>query len=114
MADNAARDQNFVPTLLGVSSANGTSPVKVYADPTTHRLLVDSGASATTAATWGGSGGNTTTVTDATVKTTSIIVVMPATPPAGNWGIVCSNGSFVITSSDAESAALAFSYKVFP
>lgn len=40
MAD-ASRDQNFVPTLLGVSNADGETPVKVYADPTTHRLLVD-------------------------------------------------------------------------
>ncbi len=28
-------------TLLGVSSADGLTPVNVYADPTTHRLLVD-------------------------------------------------------------------------
>jgi len=37
----APRDENFVPTLLGVSNADGTTPVPVYADPTTHRLLVD-------------------------------------------------------------------------
>src|SRR3990167_4948931 len=40
MAD-AKRDQNFVTTLLGVSSSDGTTPVRVWADPTTHRLLVD-------------------------------------------------------------------------
>jgi len=40
MAD-AKRDQNFVPTLLGVSNADGVTPVAVYADPVTHRLLVD-------------------------------------------------------------------------
>lgn len=39
---NASRDANFVPTLLGVSSTDGSTPVKLYADPTTHRLLVDS------------------------------------------------------------------------
>lgn len=38
----ASRDQNDVPTLLGVSSSDGTTPITVYADPTTHRLLVDS------------------------------------------------------------------------
>lgn len=38
---NAARDENSVPTLIGVSNADGTTPVKIYADPTTHRLLVD-------------------------------------------------------------------------
>lgn len=37
----ASRDQNFVPTLLGVSSLDGKTPVTVYADPITHRLLVD-------------------------------------------------------------------------
>lgn len=39
---NASRDQNLVTTLLGVSSADGTTPVTLYADPTTHRLLTQS------------------------------------------------------------------------
>lgn len=38
---DASRDNNDVPTLLGVSSSDGTSTVKVYANPITHRLLVD-------------------------------------------------------------------------
>lgn len=37
----ASRDQNFVPTILGVSSVDGITPVKIYADPTTHRILTD-------------------------------------------------------------------------
>lgn len=41
----ASRDQNFVTTLLGVSNADGTTPITIYADPTTHRLLVDTAAS---------------------------------------------------------------------
>lgn len=36
----AKRDQNYVPTLLAVSNADGVTPVVLYADPTTHRLLV--------------------------------------------------------------------------
>lgn len=52
MADNANKDSNFVNTLLGTSSTDGKSPVNVYADPTTHRLLVDVG---------GGGGGLTPT-----------------------------------------------------
>lgn len=45
---NAKRDENFVPTLLGVSSSDGVTPVEVWVDPVTHRLLVDvSGASGT-------------------------------------------------------------------
>lgn len=38
---NAKRDQNFVTTLLAVSSVDGVTPVTLYANPTTHRLLVD-------------------------------------------------------------------------
>lgn len=37
----AKRDGNYVPTLIGVSNADGTTPVTIYADPTNHRLLVD-------------------------------------------------------------------------
>ena len=37
----AARDQNRIPTLMAVSSVDGTTPVPLYADPTTHRLYVD-------------------------------------------------------------------------
>lgn len=43
MAD-AYRDQNNVPTLIAASSADGKTPVRVWADPSTHRLLVDLGA----------------------------------------------------------------------
>jgi hypothetical protein len=39
MAD-APRDGNNVPTLLAASSADGETPIAVYADPDTHRLLV--------------------------------------------------------------------------
>jgi len=42
MSDIAKRDENHVPSLLAVSSSDGTSPVTLYADPTTHRLYVDS------------------------------------------------------------------------
>lgn len=38
---NAERDQNNVPTLLGVSNVDGITPVAIYADPVTHRLLAD-------------------------------------------------------------------------
>ena len=53
MAD-AKRDENRAPTLLGVSSADGLTPVRVYVDPTSHRLLVS------------GSGGGATAFTDLT------------------------------------------------
>lgn len=42
----AKRDGNFIPTLLAVSNADGDTPVTLYADPTTHRLLVSATAGA--------------------------------------------------------------------
>lgn len=36
----AKRDGNYIPTLIAVSNADGSTPVTLYADPTTHRLLV--------------------------------------------------------------------------
>jgi hypothetical protein len=44
MAD-AKRDANAVPTLIGVSNADGITPVVVWVDPTTHRVLVDQSGS---------------------------------------------------------------------
>lgn len=46
MAD-AKIDNNGVRTLLAVSSSDGVTPVVVYADPVTHRLLTQATASAT-------------------------------------------------------------------
>lgn len=40
MAD-AYRDSNFVPTLIASSNVDGKTPVRLYADPVSHRLLVD-------------------------------------------------------------------------
>lgn len=40
MADRAGYDVNLQPTLLAVSSADGTTPVVLEADPSTHALIV--------------------------------------------------------------------------
>jgi hypothetical protein len=40
----AKRDGNSITTLLAVSNADGVTPVVLYADPTTHRLLVSATA----------------------------------------------------------------------
>lgn len=37
---NAKRDENSVPTLIGVLNTNGTGIVLVKVDPTTHGLLI--------------------------------------------------------------------------
>lgn len=38
---NAYRDENNVPTLIASSSSDGSTPVRLWADPSTHRLLVN-------------------------------------------------------------------------
>lgn len=38
---NAYKDGNHVSTLIAASSSDGQTPVRLYADPATHRLLVD-------------------------------------------------------------------------
>ena len=43
----AKRDGNLVTTLLAVSSADGVTPVVVWADPVTHRLLVQNSGGST-------------------------------------------------------------------
>jgi len=37
----AKRDNNQITTLIGVSSADGVTPVVIWVDPVTHRVLVD-------------------------------------------------------------------------
>jgi len=38
---NADRDDNYVPALLGTSSANDKATVRIFANATTRRLFVD-------------------------------------------------------------------------
>lgn len=38
---NASKDENDVSSLLGVSNVDDVTPVPIYADPVTHRLLID-------------------------------------------------------------------------
>lgn len=57
--------------------------------------------------------GNTDTVTDASVHPSSTLVITPTgATPAGFWKVVVSQGSFVVTSSDSESAGLTYNYAV--
>lgn len=44
---NARLDQNRKASLLGVSNSDGVTPVILWADPVTHRLLVDISSSIT-------------------------------------------------------------------
>lgn len=64
---DAKRDNNYIPTLLAVSNVDGITPVVLYADPTTHRLLVSISGGVTGPASstdnaivrWDGTGGGT-------------------------------------------------------
>lgn len=59
--------------------------------------------------TWAANG-NSHTVTNSNIKANSIIVIHHIGIPAGRWKVVCSAGSFLITSSDSESTSLTFRY----
>ncbi len=42
MSENQAkRDENDVPSLLGVSNVDEETTVPIYADPVTHALLIE-------------------------------------------------------------------------
>lgn len=69
---NAGRDQNSVPTLLAYSSAADGTLVALWADPTTHRLLVDIP----------GGSGTVTSVSVTTANGVSGSVANPTTTPA--------------------------------
>lgn len=62
-------DDNSRPALIGVSNADNTTPVRLWADPTTHRLLVDSNAS-------GGSAGTEYTEGDTDTSITGVVAMM--------------------------------------
>lgn len=55
--------------------------------------------------------GNTDTVIDASVHPTSNVLVTPvSTTPAGTWKVTITQGQFVVTSSDSESAGQTYNY----
>lgn len=55
--------------------------------------------------------GNTKTVSNVAVKSNSFILIMWTGVPSGTQKIVCSDGSFVITSSDAM-INIGFKYRI--
>lgn len=64
---NAGRDQNHVTTLLGVSTADGTTPVPVEVDPINGQLQVNASVTAATLTT-----ATTPTVTSVASSATSV------------------------------------------
>lgn len=74
---NTFHDGNHVPVLIATSSSDGVSPVLLWADPVTHRLLVTSA-------------GGTISVTDGVTTVTSVTeidFVSGATVANGGGGV---------------------------
>src|SRR5438046_1994917 len=98
---NAKHDGNNVPTLIGVSSSDGITPVIPYVNPSTHRLLVDSASSS----------GTVTSVSVATANGFAGTVANPTTTPAITisttvTGILSGDGSAVSAASTTGSGAI--------
>lgn len=86
---NAKRDENSVPTLIAVSSADGTTPVLVYANPTTHRLLTTAASGNGTGTWWKVTGtidGNNTSFSIATAAGSDFLLVLGRQPQAQDVG----------------------------
>lgn len=71
---NASHDQNHVPTLMGVSTSDGTTPIPVEVDPTTGQLQVSSS---------GGGGGSDVQYTDGASTIAHPIGTIPVFDNAG-------------------------------
>ncbi len=86
---DAAHDSNSIPTLIGVSSADGITPIRVYANPSTHRLLVTASGSAT--GTWykvsGTIDGANVTFTIAVAVTSDFLLVLARQPQMQDVGV---------------------------
>ncbi len=107
----ASRDQNSVPTLLAVSSVDGVTPVLVYADPVTHRLLTDTAAGTGTVTTvsvvsangFAGTVANATTTPAITLTTTVTGILsgngtaISAASTTGTGAVVLANTPTLIT-----------------
>lgn len=78
---NAKHDDNWVPTLIGVSSADGTTTIPAEIDPNTGELLVKASVSVS------GADGAITDGVDPDIKAT----VVESTSTPGSFGLVAVN-----------------------
>jgi len=98
---NASHDQNRVPTLIGVSSTDGTTPVPVEVDPTTGAMLT-SGS--------GGGGGSDVQYTDGAATVAHPVGTIPVFDKAGTITAV-SSANPLPTSATVDTTGLATSAK---
>ncbi len=100
---NASRDENNIPTLLGASSSDGKTPVRIYADPDTHRLLVQSlggGVTSVSVVTANGVSGSVATATTTPAITLTLGTITPTSVRVGTvGGYISSDGSAGATGS---------------
>lgn len=95
---DAKRDNNLVTTLLAVSNADGVTPVLLWADPVTHRLLVDlpGGAGTVTSVSVVTANGVSGTVATAT-STPAITLTLGAITPTSVNGLTISTTTGTLT-----------------
>lgn len=110
MAD-ASHDSNSIPTLLAASSTDGTTPIKVYADPVTHRLKVDASGAGGTGTYYTVSGtidGANMTFTIPVAVTSDFLLFLARQPQAftTDFSYVAGAGSTTITLTYAPDASL--------
>ena len=97
----AKRDKNYVTTLMGVSSADGVTPILVQVDPVTGRVLVQTSASglgtvtSVSIVTANGISGSVATAT----TTPAITLTLGAITPTSVNGLTISSttGTFTLT-----------------
>lgn len=97
----ASRDQNSVPTLLGVSSVDGVTPVTIYVNPTTHRVLTDTASGSGTVTSVSVVSANGFAGTVATATTTPAITLTTTIT-----GILSGNGTAISAASTTGSGAV--------
>jgi hypothetical protein len=73
----ARNDVNFRPTLLGVSNADGSTPIELWVDPTTHALLISGSISV------GASTSTTPALSSVSVTTSNTSVIASNTSRKG-------------------------------
>lgn len=109
---SSAHDPNSAPTLTGVSNVDGSTVVRVYADPVTHRLLVDSEGSSGGTGTWyavsGALNGTNVTFTVATAVGSDFLLFLARQPQMPTTDFTYSAGvsTTTITYASAPDASL--------
>lgn len=105
---DAKRDQNYVTTLIGVSSVDGVTPVTVWVDPVTHRLLIQNAAgglgtvTSVSVTTANGVSGSVATAT----TTPAITITLGAITPTSVNGLTITSTTGTLTLTNAKTLSV--------